>query len=776
MSDINLIIKATDNASAVLNRINKNVDRLDKNGRRASKSMGGMGAALKGVAVAAAAIGLGKLISGTVQTIAKFESLRASLKTVTGSVDGARVAFARIQEFTAKTPFQLDEVTESFIILQRYGIDTSIKSLNAFGNIAAANGKSFNQLAEAVGDALTGEFERLKEFGIKVQRENDKFVMSMGETQLAVTDSAGELVNELKKLGEEGGRYASGLADQSATLGGKFSNLKDNISQFAASIGEGGLNSAMKDVLDSFNSLGGEAPKVGRVIGAGLGAAIKVTMKRFKDLTTLAKAAFDAMSGFVMQEGGIVDTVTSAFDGIRNSVKYYLKKILEFFGLTFQDIPNMLKKSVNFMISSYQYFVEQTFRIIKNLPEIFKQVFIGIGNLTVDFGTRLVTQFKSLGGALKEAIKAGFNLFDDRGFVETLNEQMSNAFAGFSIADSFNMPKAVLLDQDDVNRIYGTDYFQLAKNIILGASDEVQDALSGLGITINGLQPGKGAIGFLEEYNRLLAEGEAEQKALEEALKNQTTAQNDNTNTKKKGNKELTDEEKFLKKVTKSYDDLILKVTKKSEADLINAELIERTHAAYEAGTLTLAQYSEALTDLDSKHDTLELRALRTAQTIKQGFESMAGRVTDVFFNMFTGVTSAFEGLKSIARMVFEMVAKAIIQAFIVKPIIGALTGGMGIPFFANGGMIPSGQAAIVGERGPEIITGANGGTRVFSNTESRNSMNSGGSDDSPLTVNFNLTAVDTQSGVQFLMENKSTITGMIQTAYNQRGVRGPLG
>ena len=54
--------------------------------------------------------------------------------------------------------------------------------------------------------------------------------------------------------------------------------------------------------------------------------------------------------------------------------------------------------------------------------------------------------------------------------------------------------------------------------------------------------------------------------------------------------------------------------------------------------------------------------------------------------------------------------------------------------------------------------------------------MNSGQDDSSPLTVNFNLTAVDTQTGVQFLMENKSTITGMIQTAYNQRGVRGPLG
>ena len=62
-------------------------------------------------------------------------------------------------------------------------------------------------------------------------------------------------------------------------------------------------------------------------------------------LTVLAKAAFDAMSGFVMQEGGIVDTV-SVFDGIRDSVKYYLKKILEFFGL----IKTFFEKTVNFMI------------------------------------------------------------------------------------------------------------------------------------------------------------------------------------------------------------------------------------------------------------------------------------------------------------------------------------------------------------------------------------------------------------------------------------------
>ena len=768
MSDINLIIKATDNASAVLNRINKNVDKLDKNGRRASKAMGGMGAALKTVAVAAAAIGLGKLVSSTVQTIAKFESLRASLKTVTGSVDGARVAFARIQEFTAKTPFQLDEVTESFIILQRFGIDTSIKSLNAFGNIAAANGKSMSQLSEAVADALTGEFERLKEFGIKVKRENDKFVMSMGETEMAVVDSAGALVAELKKLGEEGGQFASGLADQSATLGGKFSNLQDNISQFMAAIGAGGLNSVLKDILDSFNLLGPSAVEVGRVIGAGLGAAIKTVIIRFQVFANAVSKIFGAVASVAVD---LLMNIKKTFSNLKNMLG--LDDVMEKFSSAFTEMGRIAKVIVNFIVNTFRALYEQGFKIFTKLPGVFKDVFLGIGTLGQDFGNRMINQFTNIGKAMKLAIEAPFT---DVTFKDALNMATKNAFEGFNIGESFKLDTDIFLSKEDIKRIFAFDNIDAAKKFILGVSEDVMRELSILGIELSAFKPGQGFATFMEEYNRLIAEGEAEADAIAEAIAKHNAEQKKQNNTTNEGNKNKKKEITLLDKQIKAYDELVAKITKKSEADLINADLIERTHQAYANGTFTLAQYSEALTQLGSDHETLELRALRTAQTIKQGFQNMAGQVTDVFFNMFTGVTSAFQGLQQIARMVFEMVAKAIIQAFIVKPIIGALTGGMGIPFFANGGMIPSGQAAIVGERGPEIITGSAGGTRVFSNTESRNMMNSGRDDDSPLTVNFNLTAVDTQTGVQFLMENKSTITGMIQTAYNQRGVRGPLG
>ena len=42
--------------------------------------------------------------------------------------------------------------------------------------------------------------------------------------------------------------------------------------------------------------------------------------------------------------------------------------------------------------------------------------------------------------------------------------------------------------------------------------------------------------------------------------------------------------------------------------------------------------------------------------------------------------------------------------------------------------------------------------------------------------VSFTINAIDTQTGVQFLLENKRVITGVIQEAYQRRGSTGPLG
>ena len=90
---------------------------------------------------------------------------------------------------------------------------------------------------------------------------------------------------------------------------------------------------------------------------------------------------------------------------------------------------------------------------------------------------------------------------------------------------------------------------------------------------------------------------------------------------------------------------------------------------------------------------------------------------------------------------------------------------------FANGGTVSTGRKPIlVGERGPELFLPGRAG-EVVSN-ENLNTMQGG----EPLTVQFNINAIDTQTGAQFIVENKRLITGVVQDAYRRRAETGPLG
>jgi len=89
---------------------------------------------------------------------------------------------------------------------------------------------------------------------------------------------------------------------------------------------------------------------------------------------------------------------------------------------------------------------------------------------------------------------------------------------------------------------------------------------------------------------------------------------------------------------------------------------------------------------------------------------------------------------------------------------IGSFFGGL----FADGGTLGAGKFGIAGEAGPEIISGP---ARVTSNEDSFGGGNQ--------SVVINLNAIDTQTGTEFLINNKKQIEGIIQNAFNRRGNQG---
>lgn len=243
----NLKIGATDEFSSAFANISRKMDRLGKKARRLGKTMS-LGLTLP-------LVGFGTL---AVKKAADFQTLRVALETATGSAEDATKAFAELQDFAATTPFQLEEVVSGFIKLKNRGMDPSREALVAYGNTAGAMGKSLDQMIEAVADAATFEFERLKEFGIKANQQGNKVTFTFRGVKTTIRKEGAEIEEYLKRIGNI--EFAGGMEKQAATIGGAFSNMQDSISTALDIVGTDiarslDLNEKVRAFSDTINSL-----------------------------------------------------------------------------------------------------------------------------------------------------------------------------------------------------------------------------------------------------------------------------------------------------------------------------------------------------------------------------------------------------------------------------------------------------------------------------------------------------------------------------------------
>lgn len=208
----------------------------------------------------AAGISLGvggfvNLAKSIFNTRAEFQKFEAVLTNTLGSQSQAQAALKNISEFASKTPFGVAEVTESFVKLANRGFKPTNAELTKLGDLAASQGKSFGQLTEAVLDAQTGEFERLKEFGIKATQANGKVTLSFKDQTVVVNKNDEAIRNAILGFGDLQG-VVGGMAAISDTLGGKLSNLNDNFDALLNTMGESseGVFSAFLDGLNTLLS------------------------------------------------------------------------------------------------------------------------------------------------------------------------------------------------------------------------------------------------------------------------------------------------------------------------------------------------------------------------------------------------------------------------------------------------------------------------------------------------------------------------------------------
>ncbi|WP_370788224.1 hypothetical protein [Bacteroides nordii] len=227
-----------------LRSVRMRMDDLRNKGRNISTEFGSAESMLSKWKTAAKAFIAVKLVgyltqlnSAVYRTRKEFAEYEAVLRNTFQSQEKAAQAMKMLQQLAADTPGSLKEWTEAFIKLVNRGIKPTSSELTNMGDLAASQGKNIDQFIEAVLDAMSGENERLKEFGIKANKNGDTVKYTFRGVTTEVQNSDEAIKNYLLSLGQLEG-VAGSMAVQMKELEGVESNFGDTIDNMWNKIGK----------------------------------------------------------------------------------------------------------------------------------------------------------------------------------------------------------------------------------------------------------------------------------------------------------------------------------------------------------------------------------------------------------------------------------------------------------------------------------------------------------------------------------------------------------
>ena len=401
--------------------------------------------------------GLRRVSTSIIKTGDTFEKLGIQLEAVEGSAKGARDALDFVEDFTKKTPLQLEQVTEAYTKLRNFGIDPTNGTLQALVDQNEKLGGGYdrlNGLILATGQAwakskLQGEeILQLVERGVPVWELLEK-ATGKNVTELQKLSAAGKLGRkEIALLVDAIGEASSGAAVANmGTFSGLVSNLSDSWSRFANTVAEAGVLDYLKAQLTIVTEKIAEFKRTGQLdkFAKQISDNMIVAIEALKGLAAAAKVAVDnagllitawagfkvaalvrGVTGFAAALGakglaGATATATVATTALTAAMRLVpyvaLAAVVVDLGSKIKDLVLAKKDlaSSNTLLASAQEeetrriedFNKQTGQAVKSVDEMFAQIQAGTAVLNESTGqwitgTEAVDEYKTKLGETKE--------------------------------------------------------------------------------------------------------------------------------------------------------------------------------------------------------------------------------------------------------------------------------------------------------------------------------------------------------------------------------------
>lgn len=650
------------------------LDTIARRGSAAESSIGSLARSFIGLASAVAAV------RALVSNARTFEVLEAGLKTATGSAENAAVAFGAIKDFAASTPYQVTQVTDAFTKLVNYGLTPSERALRSYGDTASALGKDLNQMIEAVADAATGEFERLKEFGIKARKQGEEVSFTFRGVTKTVAFSAKEIEGYLISLGEN--NFGGAMAERMATVDGALSNLGDSWANFLDSVNKAGFGDLVEGLVRSATT---QLSALTDLISSG---EVPGALRAWSD-------------GFTSWATDAVESVEAVTVVLASAPKVWFLNWDESLSLAiraFREFPYNIRASVQLVGTLIYGWVEDT-----------KITFQAMRDIAAAWFDTVVSTVGNVGAAIRAA-------FDPTTTFDFLEAQQSVATKFFDdvaaalarqVAGRAELSEATSESVKDIGNeraaALASMELQIEHALRLGqawrrARDERaaasggKDRLEGFGVAGGGETPAqiKEREQQLKQLDRLRDYLSTEEELLRAAYNERETLLGDARQ------KELITEQEYQELYRRNYEQHQADLTDIAEkAAMRRFRIQERTNRIALSGLFGFA--NEAA-------DTFELLAKQSGKAQKAAFlTSKAIAVAQAIVNTELAASRALAEGGAFAGIPLSSLIRATGYASVALIAAQSIAE---VRQFEHGGMIPAGRYGITQEAGPELVRG----------------------------------------------------------------------
>lgn len=260
-------IELLDRISGGLDRINKKMDALKGSSAEAKKGLSGLEKMSDRVKRSLMGLGMAFSMKGLVSEVAnvrgQFQKLEVAFNTMLGSADKADALMAQLVRTAAITPFDLEGVAQGAKQLLAYGMEAENvnETLIRLGDIAAGLSMPLNDLVYLYGTTMaqgrlyTQDLNQFTGRGIPMIEELAK-VFGVAESKVKELVEAGrvgfpEVQKVIENLTGEGSKFGGLMEEQSKTISGQISNIKDGIASMFNDMGkqsEGVINTTLSGV------------------------------------------------------------------------------------------------------------------------------------------------------------------------------------------------------------------------------------------------------------------------------------------------------------------------------------------------------------------------------------------------------------------------------------------------------------------------------------------------------------------------------------------------